>query len=266
MTPDLHATLGTAVDWPATLGTVFTVLDQQDSGNVSFGVDLSHSRLFVKCSTTPAATATLHGALRLHRAVQHPAIVAPVASAAFADGSVAVVHPWHDGEVLSSPRGHAGRAARFSAWSRFRVLPQARVRAAIDTLLAAHVAVEAAGFVAVDLYDASLLYDFRRQVLRLVDLDEYRPGPFVLDADRLPGSSRFMAPEELVRGARIDTRTTVFVLGRAIRLLLDATDTESRFRGTSMELDLVRRATAAEPGERYGSVVELAEAWEKAQR
>ncbi|WFF04824.1 hypothetical protein O7622_17290 [Micromonospora sp. WMMD1076] len=31
--------------------------------------------------------------------------------------------------------------------------------------------------------------------------DEYRPGPFVLDSDRLPGSRHYLSPEELTRGA-----------------------------------------------------------------
>ncbi|MGW2842550.1 hypothetical protein ACWCWD_32780 [Streptomyces sp. NPDC001493] len=129
-------------------------------------------------------------------------------------------------------------------------------------MLSAHLAVEEAGSVAVDLYDGCMLYDFDQHRMMLVDLDEYRPGPFVLEADRLPGSKRFMAPEEFTRGALIDVRTTVFTLGRTLRLLLDAGDEEQRWRGTPGQLEVVRTATATAPEHRFPSVRALADAWQ----
>ncbi|MFI6933292.1 serine/threonine protein kinase [Streptomyces sp. NPDC050287] len=93
---------------------------------------------------------------------------------------------------------------------------------------------------------------------------EYRPGPFVPAADRLPGSRRFMAPEEWRRGAVIDIRTTVYVLGRTARLLLDAGDDERAFLGTAAQLTVIERATRADPGERFGGARELAAAWRAA--
>jgi hypothetical protein len=55
--------------------------------------------------------------------------------------------------------------------------------------------------VAVDFYDGCLIYDFAGRAIWLCDLDSYRPGPYVLDRDRQYGSARFMAPEELTKGA-----------------------------------------------------------------
>lgn len=77
-----------------------------------------------------------------------------------------------------------------------------------------------------------MLYDLNEHRMVLCDVDEYRVGPFAREADRLPGSTRCMAPEEFVRGSLIDIRTTVFALGRALRLLLDAGDEEKEWRGT----------------------------------
>lgn len=82
-------------------------------------------------------------------------------------------------------------------------MPTSEVLAALESIFDAHLAVADAGFVAVDLYDGCFIYDFVARRMRLCDLDEYRPGPFVVDADRLPGSLRFMAPEEFERGAAI---------------------------------------------------------------
>lgn len=252
-----------AREWVRGLGQTFEVFDLQDSGNVSYGVDRGAERVFVKCATTPPAVAGLERAARLHRDVAHPALVAPTSIVRFADGTAAMVFPWCDGTVLY-PATKLGRAIRThpdGPWVRFRALPAERAYNVIDTLLDAHLAVTAAGYVAVDLYDGCMLYDFHTHRMRLVDLDEYRPGLFRLEADRLPGSTRFMAPEEFQRGAMIDVRTTVFLLGRAIRLLLDATDVEEQWRGTEEQLAVVASATRSDPADRYADVAALAKAW-----
>jgi hypothetical protein len=70
-----------------------------------------------------------------------------------------------------------------------------------------------------------------------------------------------MAPEEWRRGAIIGPRTTVHLLGRTARLLLDAGAGEDAFRGTAEQLAVVERATRPEPGERFDGVKELVEAW-----
>jgi serine/threonine-protein kinase len=253
----------TAREWIRGLGQTFEVFDLQDSGNVSYGVDRGVDRVFVKCATTPSAAEGLERAVRLHRDVAHPALVAPTSIVRFADGLAAMVFPWCEGTVLY-PATKLGRAIRShpdGPWVRFRALPVERAYSVIDTLLDAHLAVTAAGYVAVDLYDGCMLYDFHAHRMRLVDLDEYRQGPFRLETDRLPGSTRFMAPEEFQRGATVDVRTTVFVLGRAIRLLLDATDTEEQWRGTQEQLAVVASATRSDPAERYADVAALAKAW-----
>ncbi|MFG3702020.1 hypothetical protein ACGF5C_29610 [Micromonospora sp. NPDC047620] len=94
--------------------------------------------------------------------------------------------------------------------------------------------------------------------MRLIDLDEYRPGPFVLDADRLPGSRRYMAPEEFVRGAVTDQRTTVYTLGRTIHHLLDS---PHRWRGSPAQAKVAARASRAAPADRYSDVAGLVAAW-----
>jgi hypothetical protein len=237
------------------VGEVFRSFREQDSGCLSHGVRLPDgSRWFVKEATTDRAQRSLDRAWAFHGRVRHPAIVPQVHRVAVGDRRTAVVMPWHDGEILYDPTARA----------RFRALPLARFHHALDRVLDAHLAVEAAGQVAVDLYDGAFLYDFDAHELRLIDLDDYRPGPFVLTEDRLPGSTRFMAPEEWRRGATIDTRTTVHVLGRTARLLLDAGPGEDAFRGTAAQLAVVERATRPVPGERFGGVRELVEAWRAA--
>ncbi|MGX1668561.1 serine/threonine protein kinase [Streptomyces sp. NPDC055400] len=244
------------------VGHIFRAFREQDSGCVSYGVAVGGERWFVKSAATAAGVTSLARALGVHGAVQHPAIV-PLHHHFKIQGGLALIYPWVDGEVLYHPTvsRHGGRSDPTSPMARFRNLPVADILRSLDTILDAHLAVERAGFVAVDLYDGCLLYDFEAQRMTLCDLDEYRPGPFILDADRLPGSRRFMAPEEFVKGSTIDIRTTVFVLGRVLRLLLDAGDDERKWRGSSSQLKVIERATASDPADRFASVKALARAW-----
>lgn len=248
------------------VGEVFAVFDRQDSGCVSYGLLAGGERLFVKTATIPAAMGSLRSAVRFHGVVRHPVIV-PLMQVQEAADSPILVYPWIDGEVLYHPTtgSHPDRTAPDGPWSRFRSLPVSAVEAAIDHLLDAHRAVATAGFVAVDLYDGSMMYDFTRQMLRLIDLDAYRPGPFVAH-ERLPGSRRFMSPEEHGGGSVIDERSTVYVLGRAIRLLLDAGDDEAAWRGSPERLEVVTQATQEAASRRFGTVAELQSSWRAAGR
>ncbi|MFF1765168.1 serine/threonine protein kinase [Streptomyces sp. NPDC058249] len=249
------------------VGEVFRAFREQDSGCASYGVRLlDGARWFVKEAVTDRARRSLARGWAFHRAVRHPAIVPQVHRIAVPGGGWAVVMPWREGEVLYHPTGSGprDRTSPGSPMARFRALPMAHVRRAFGRILDAHLAVEAAGHVAVDFYDGAVLYDFARDATHLVDLDEYRPGPFVLDEERLPGSRRFMAPEEFVRGAVIDVRTTVFTLGRTARLLLDAGDEERAWRGTPAQQTVIVRATRVDPADRFENVHDFARAWRAA--
>lgn len=229
----------------------FAVFDKQDSGCVSYGIETGGRRLFVKTATTSGAHESLGRAMAFHESVRHPAIVAPVE---VTDTSTRrqLVYPWREGVVLN----HATvDGSDRSGLRRFHELPRGVVLAALDTILCVHVAVAAAGFVSVDLYDGCFLYDFDQQEMHLIDLDEYRRGPFTVPGARLPGSTRYMAPEEFVHGARIDERTTVFHLGRTIRELLGEACLSAAQR------DVVDAATTVAPDLRLPSVEVMISEW-----
>lgn len=243
----------------------FTVFGDQDSMCVSYGVRTAAGAWFAKTAAGPATAALLRRAAAFHAAVRHPAIVAPLARLDLGDRA-ALLYPWHPGRVLYHPTRsrHEPRDRPGSPMREFRAQPLPAVARAVDDILDAHLAVSAAGFVAVDFYDGAMLYDPTTATMRLVDLDEYRPGPFTVDADRLPGSARFMSPEEFTRGATIDDRTTVFVLGRTARTLMDAGDREDAFRGTPGQLAAIARATRPDPADRYPDVATFVAAFRAA--
>jgi hypothetical protein len=226
----------------------FAVFDQQDSGCLSYGVECSGRRWFVKTATEPHAAGPMTRVVALHRTVRHAAIVRPVAVLP----GPTLIYPWCPGRVLNAATVRGGDR---SVLERFRRLPVDEIHPALDAILDAHVAIAAAGWVSVDLYDGCFLYDFDGRRMHLIDLDEYRPASFVLDADRLPGSGRYMAPEEWMRGATVDERTSVHHLGRALQQLL--TDD----RSTDRERAVTARATDPDPGRRHPTVAALVADW-----
>ncbi|GAB3274180.1 protein kinase family protein [Kineosporia babensis] len=239
------------------IGRAFAVFDAQDSGCRSWGVEHAGQRWFVKTAVQPSARAGLARAAALHAVVRHDAVV-PLSMVLDGTDGPTLVYPWREGEVLN--RATTAGSDR-SALLRLQREPVQRAVRVVDQVLQAHRAVAAAGWVIGDLYDGCLLYDADSGRVSLIDLDEYRPGPFVLSSQRLPGSKRYMAPEEMVRGAVIDYRTSVFALGRVVQHLLDG---PREWRGSAQQWAVVERATQPSPQRRYPGVAELVAAWEQA--
>ena len=238
--------------------------DRRDSRTRIVGLDTG---LVIKQATDAQAVEWLRSAAAFHAAVHHRAIAAVVDTFETADGGFGLVETWAPGDVLVDGYDPSvpDRDASGSPYQRFLTLPAEEIAAVIAELIDAHVAVAAAGFVPVDLYDGCILYDFEARRLSLVDLDHYRPGPYVLDVDRQIGSTSVMAPEELRRGATIDERSMVFTLGRFALVYLGCARHEppsrAQFRGTNAQWDVALAATRPAPDERIQTVAELATRW-----
>ncbi|MCD5399302.1 MAG: hypothetical protein LR120_06120 [Dehalococcoidia bacterium] len=119
------------------------------------------------------------------------------------------------------------------------------------------------GYVVVDLYAGCIIYDFDASNTYVFDLDEYRTGPFILDANRLPGSRRFMTLEEWNKGAVIDQATNVFTLGRTVAEFLGrgATSVDAWLGTDPMGL-VTPKATSGNRSARHQSVQEFVEDWQ----
>lgn len=230
----------------------------QDSGNVSYGVEIDGHRYFVKTAGDPADTkpflphaervALLRNAAKLARSCDHPGLPR-LHDVIEAPSGPMLVYDFVAGELLGVPR--AQRDDPGSSFQRFRALPVHRVLAALDSMYELHRDLAAAGWIAVDFYDGSLIYDFDTHRIWAVDLDNYHQGPFANPMGRMFGSTRFMSPEEFELGAPIDERTTVFVLGRTACVFLPEESLS----------DVVRTACAADRSNRFATVAEFCEAW-----
>ena len=258
-------------DYLSRVGAVFATFDArtQDSGNVSYGVEASGRRWFVKTAGDPAdvtpflpheaRVALLLNARRLAHSVSDPALPALQGVTQSAWGPM-LVYDWAPGELVGTPA--ARRAHPESPLQRFRRLPPDQLTAAIDTMLEVHLKLCAAGWIACDFYDGSVIYDFAAHRTWLIDLDSYRHGPFTNDMGRMFGSTRFMAPEEFQRGALIDERTTVFTLGRTISVFLgDGELNRAGFSGSESQYVAMTTACRPDPSARFQSVAEVARCW-----
>lgn len=251
--------------WLDAVGETFATIEFHDSGCTSYGVRIDGENWFVKAAFDEQRD-QLHGAIRVHATLQHPAIVPMESNFVLLGDGTAVVYPWIRGESLNDPfaPGALHRDDPHSALNRLRALPYADAVAAFDVVLDAHVAAEDEDLVAVDFYDGCLMYDFERRAIRLVDLDLYSP-PYFLDRDQQFGSTRFMAPEEFVRGAAIDFRTTVYTLGRTgFQLLGEPGGEEDTFRGSDAQSAVLQQAAAIRPADRFPTVAALVSAWREA--
>ncbi len=256
------------------VGTVFAEFGAltQDSGNVSYGVQIGAERYFVKTAGRPgdprrflnhaARVALLRNAVRLSESCHHPTLPRLYRVIESPSGPL-LVYQWLDGELVGTPR--ARRDDPESAFQRFRRLPAATIQGRLDAVFDLHHELAGAGWIAVDFYDGSLIYDFKSRRLGIVDLDMYREAPFRNEMGRMFGSTRFMAPEEFELGALIDERTNVFVMGRtALVFLSDGTLNADAFRGTRDLFEVVARACEPERSRRYDSMAAFYSAWRAA--
>jgi serine/threonine-protein kinase len=231
----------------AELGEIFLAFDDDESGCLVTGLADDAGEWCVKHAVNAQGAAAQARALAVHDAVQHPALVAPVRVVDGDHGPI-VVYPWIRGERL-----------RMNPM--VKELPTAARLAAIDAIIEVHALINDADFVSIDLYDGNLIYDGR---VHVIDIDEYRPAPFVLETDRTLGSTRFMAPEEFRRGATLDSRTTVFQLGRTAAVFFDPPEGTIRDRLPAAIAPVVARATAADPNDRFEDAGAMLHAWRSA--
>lgn len=262
-------------------GTVVAEFGQltQDSGNVSWLVDVGARRLFVKTAdaTGPQAPGApvpyfdhegrvrlLRNAIDLAHSCRHPALP-QLLNVIESPSGPALVYAAAQGELVGVARGNRDDPA--SAYQRFAHLPADQLFGVFGVLIDLHVALAVAGWIASDLFDGCLIVDFATASLTVIDLDSYRRGPSINDMGRMFGSTRFMAPEEFELGALIGERTTVFTLGRLVWYFgTRLTDQVEDFCGSRAVAQVIQNACRPSRAERHDSVATFAEAWRIARR
>jgi serine/threonine-protein kinase len=245
---------------------IFKKFGLQDSGCVSWGTENQWGKKFVKFSEKQKSIERLQRVRLLYNEINH-AILPDLLNSIVTPSGFALVYEWVVGENLYDYTSYTSNEMKRnpqSPYSRLKQSPIIDILKLLNIVYDFHVDVEEANYVEVDFYDGCLIYDFETKNIKLVDLDEYHKGPFILDRDRLPGSLRFMAPEEFTRGAVIDNITNVFTLGKlALEYLSDGTI--ENWKGSEAMLKIIKKATSQNRDIRYKSIKQFYKKWTKAQ-
>lgn len=229
--------------WLKKYGTAFHVIDETGSGCVCIGMRNGDKRYFCKIAgvntleadvTPQESVRILKEAVRLYEDLAHPNLIRLMEAYEYQEFFVAVF-AWADGECLFDHwnfEKYRKDVALKSPKQRFFELPIERKAASAETVFSFLQHVNEKGYVAVDFYDGSIMYDFVEHKTMLCDIDFFRKKPVVNDmGEDWFGTKRLKAPEEYKRGAVIDERTNVFTMGA---LLFE-------FFGTFSEEEIGRR-------------------------
>jgi len=194
-------------------GKVFKICDNQDSGNICFGVSNGENKYFIKfagapteraCVSIDEALENLKRTAPIYRDLAHPNLVKFVKSEEIG-GGFAMIFEWTDAECMHIMYPLSRQ--------KFMQMPIKTRLQVFDDILAFHAHVIKQGYVAIDFYDGSIMYDFSNSKTVICDIDFYTKAPYINDMGRMWGSSRFMSPEEFQLGAGIDEITNVYTMG-----------------------------------------------------
>ena len=253
------------LDFVHQYGVVFKVFDDQDSGNLCLGVtNVSGHRYFVKFAGAPTvqyagtaadAVARLKRAVPVYEALRHDLLIRLV-KAEDAGGGYAVVFDWVD--AICAIRMYE------DDYRRFRQLPIDTHDRIFKDVMGFHEHVVQKGYVAIDFYDGSIMWDEAHQRTVICDIDFYQKSPYV-GRMGLWGSTRFVSPEEQTDGAVVDEVTNVYTMGAtAFCLFADSSRSRAAWPLSDRQYDVVARATSDDRSQRQQSIAELMSEWHAA--
>ncbi|MFD2115397.1 serine/threonine protein kinase [Paenibacillus yanchengensis] len=248
-------------------GHVFKVYDDQDSGNICFGVKQKNNKYFIKFAGAPTeqyagsredAIARLQASVSIYENLVHHNVIKFIRSEEINSG-FAMIFEWIDGECMGRMYPQSRR--------KFMQMPYSTRLDVFDDILSFHAYVVAQGYVAIDFYDASIMYDFEAKKTIICDIDFYSKMPYTNKIGRMWGSSRFMSPEEFELGATIDEVTNVYLMGATSFALFAEYDRTLEKWSLSEDLYKVAiKAVSNERNQRQQSIEQFIEEWNEARK
>lgn len=250
----------------AKYGKVFKVFDDQDSGNICFGVKNENDKYFVKFAGAPTAeydgsasdaVVRLKQTVPIYNDLKHENLIEYLFSEEIGNG-FAIVFRWVDAVCMG--KQYPEQRAKFDTLSDVVKLK------IFDAVLSFHLYVTRCGYVAIDFYDGSILYDFTAQKPYICDIDFYRKQPVSNDMGRMWGSTRFMSPEEFTFGAPIDEITNVYLMG-AVAFALFGGETDRsllKWRLTDSLYGIALKAVSDNRADRFATISDFIAEWNTA--
>lgn len=214
--------------WLKKYGTAFWVVDETGSGCICIGMEDAERKYFCKIAGVNTVEAEvspkesvkiLKEAVHLYYDLAHPNLIKIIEEYDYKQFYV-VVFEWANGECLFDHwnfETYQRDTTIKSPKERFKELPVSKNLEAIEVLFSFLKNVNQKGYVAVDFYDGSIMYDFLTDVTTVCDIDFFRKAPVINDKGiEWFGTKRLKAPEEYIEGSAIDEQTNIFTLGALI--------------------------------------------------
>ena len=246
-------------------GKVFKVFDDQDSGNICFGVEKENKKYFVKFAGAPTerseisadeAVVNLKNTVHIYKDLAHESLIKYICDEEIGDG-YAVVFEWVNAECM-------GRMYPLSRKKFMSMDIKEKIKVFEDVLIF-HKHIANNNYVAIDFYDGSVMYDFENFKTILCDIDFYAKTPYINQIGRMWGSSKMMSPEEFTKGNIIDEITNVYTIGAfAFALFSDYDRTKEKWNLPDKLYDVIIKAVSNDRNKRQQSIEELINNWNDA--
>ena len=214
--------------WLKRYGTAFQVVDETDSGCMCIGMENGDKKYFCKIAGVNTIEAEvspkesiklLKESVNLYFNLRHPNLVKMIEDYDYNQFYV-VVFEWTEGECLFDHwnfEKYQRDTTIKSPKEKFKQLSVSKKLSTIDVLFSFLQNVNEKGYVAVDFYDGSIIYDFSTDKTTICDIDLFRKAPVINDrGSEWFGTKRLKAPEEYIKGSVIDEQTNIFTLGALI--------------------------------------------------
>ena len=135
---------------------------------------------------------------------------------------------------------------------------------AYEDIIEFHEHVAKKGYVAIDFYDGSILYDYEANKVIICDIDFYQKSPYIGDMG-LWGSDRFVSPEECAKDAVMDEITNVYTMGAtAFSLFAYGDRSPEKWPLSTALYDVVKKAVNDDRKARQQSIEQLIKEWRMA--
>ena len=163
-------------------GKVFKVFDDQDSGNICFGMVDGEDKRFVKFAGAPTkrgnitqdeAVKRMKGTIQIYKDLSHPILTNLLFSEEIASdavhGGIACVFEWLDAECMGTQYPQSrDKFMKASSEVKLQIF---------DDIISFHLHVAKQGYVAIDFYDGCILYDFIKSKTTICDVELYEKSP-----------------------------------------------------------------------------------------
>ena len=214
--------------WVNDYGIAFSVIDETGSGCISFGVQKDNKKYFIKIAGAKTVEAEiseqesidlLKDAVEKYKSIHHQNLIKYIDSFDINE-FFAVIFEYADGECLFDHwnfEKYKNDSTLITPIQKFKKLEISKRLDVVYKLFSFFETFINAGYVAVDFYDSSIIYNFEKDEATFCDIDLFRKLPTKNDLGKdYYGTKRLKAPEENELGATIDELTNEFTLGAII--------------------------------------------------